>query len=132
MKEYVRKYFMLRRHNFQVAVKKAKRSKMCYAFLAPYAILFTVFYILPVVTSIFFSFTYYNILESPRFIGLQNYISLLLEDDIFLIGVKNTFMIAVVTGPLGYIASFLFAWLINELPRWIRTIAVVVDRKSVV
>ena len=126
MKEYISKYFQLRRHNFQVSVKKAKKSKMCYAFLAPYALIFTLFYILPVVTSIFFSFTYYNILESPRFIGLQNYISLILEDEIFLTGVKNTFLIAVITGPLGYIASFLFAWLINELPRWIRTVAVIV------
>ena len=78
------------------------------------------------VVSIFFSFTYYNILEPPKFLGLQNYISLILEDDIFLQGVKNTFMIAVITGPLGYIMSFLFAWLINELPRWVRSVAVVV------
>lgn len=126
MKEYISKYFILRKHNFKVALKKAKRSKMCYAFLAPYAILFTVFYIAPVVTSIFYSFTYYNILEEPRFIGLQNYINLILQDDVFLIGVKNTFMIAVITGPLGYIFSFLFAWLINELPRWVRSITVVV------
>lgn len=126
MKEYLQKYITLRKHNFRVAIKKAKRSKMCYAFLAPYAILFTLFYILPVCSSIFYSFTYYNILEPPRFIGLQNYLNLILSDDIFLQGVKNTFMIAVITGPLGYIMSFLFAWLINELPRWIRTIAVVV------
>lgn len=126
MKEYLKKYFALRRHNFQVTVKKAKRSKMCYAFLAPYAIVFTMFYVLPVVTSIFFSFTYYNILENPRFIGIDNYVNLILQDDVFLIGVKNTFMIAVITGPLGYIMAFLFAWLINELPRWIRTIAIVV------
>ena len=126
MKEYIRRYFMLRRHNMKVAIKKAKMSKMCYAFLAPYAIIFALFYILPVITSIFYSFTYYNILESPKFVGLQNYINLILQDDVFLIGVKNTFVIAVITGPLGYIASFLFAWLINELPRWVRTIAVVV------
>lgn len=126
MKEYIGKYFKLRRHNMKVAVKKAKANKMCYLFLAPYAILFTLFYILPVGTSIFFSFTYYNILESPRFIGMQNYISLILQDDIFLTGVKNTFLIAVITGPLGYIASFLFAWLINELPRYLRAVAVIV------
>ena len=126
MKEYLSKYFTLRKHNMQVAWKKAKRSKMCYLFLLPYAVLFTLFFVAPVVISIFYSFTYYNILESPRFIGLQNYISLILEDDIFLIGLKNTFLIAVVTGPLGYIMSFLFAWLINELPRWVRSVAVVV------
>ena len=60
-------------------------------FLAPYAILFFVFYLLPVCSSIFFSFTYYNILEKPRFIGLQNYINLILQDDIFLTSIKNTF-----------------------------------------
>jgi multiple sugar transport system permease protein len=109
-----------------VAWKKAKNRKMCYLFLAPYAILFTMFYVFPVVASIYYSFTYYNILEPPRFIGLQNYISLILQDDIFLIGVKNTLMIAIITGPLGYILSFLFAWLINELPVWIRSIAVIV------
>lgn len=126
MKEYWKKYFVLRKHNTQVAWKKASKSKMCYLFLLPYALLFTLFYVAPVVISIFYSFTYYNILESPRFIFLQNYISLILEDDIFLIGLKNTFLIAVVTGPLGYIMSFLFAWLINELPRWVRSVAVVV------
>lgn len=126
MKEYISKYFKLKRHNMQVMVKKAKRSKTCYLFLAPYAILFTIFFIMPVCTSIFFSFTYYNILESPRFIGVQNYINLILQDDIFITSIKNTFLIAVITGPLGYIMAFLFAWLINELPRWLRTIAVIV------
>lgn len=126
MKEYINKFFILRKHNVQVAWKKAKKSKMCYLFLLPYALLFTMFYVAPVVISIFYGFTYYNILESPRFIGLQNYISLILDDDIFLIGIKNTLMIAVITGPLGYIMSFLFAWLINELPRWVRSVAVVV------
>jgi multiple sugar transport system permease protein len=126
MKEYIKKYFILRKHNFHVAVWKAKKSKTCYLLLAPYAILFTLFYILPVCTSIFFSFSYYNILETPKFIGLQNYINLILQDDIFLKAIKNTFLIAVITGPLGYIASFLFAWLINELPRWLRTMAVII------
>lgn len=126
MRKYLHRYIAWRKHNFKVALMKAKRRKICYVFLAPYAILFTTFYIMPVVVSIFLSFTYYNILESPRFIGLTNYVSLILQDDIFLIGVKNTLMIAIITGPLGYIASFLFAWLINELPRWLRSIAVVV------
>ena len=126
MSEYFRKYIALRKHNIQVGIKKAKKSRNCYLFLAPYAILFTMFYIFPVVASIFYSFTYYNILEKPRFIGLQNYIALILEDDIFLTSIKNTFMIAIITGPLGYILSFLFAWLINELPRWIRSVAVIV------
>ncbi len=126
MKEFFSKYLTLRKHNIAVAWKKAKRSKNCYLFLLPYAVLFAMFFIYPVVASIYYSFTYYNILEAPRFLGLQNYINLILQDDIFLIGIKNTLVIALITGPLGYILSFLFAWLINELPRWIRSIAVII------
>ncbi|MDR0948165.1 MAG: sugar ABC transporter permease [Lachnospiraceae bacterium] len=126
MANYLGKYVALKKYNTKVAFKKAKQSKMCYLFLAPYAILFTMFYILPVCSSIFFSFTYYNILEPPKFIGIQNYLNLILQDDIFLTAIKNTFLIAVITGPIGYIASFLFAWLINELPRWLRAFAVIV------
>ena len=126
MKEFFQKYAIMRKHDARVAFKKMKRSKMCYLFLAPYAVLFAMFFIYPVVASIWYSFTYYNILEAPRFLGLQNYISLILEDEIFLTSIKNTLMIAICTGPLGYIASFVFAWLINELPRWVRSVAVVV------
>jgi multiple sugar transport system permease protein len=72
------------------------------------------------VISVFFSFTYFNILEPARFIGLRNYINLLLADDVFLIAVKNTFIMAAITGPIGYIMAFLFAWFINELPRYVR------------
>ncbi|ONI46394.1 ABC transporter permease [Candidatus Epulonipiscioides gigas] len=103
-----------------------RKNKICYLFLAPYAILFTVFFIAPVIVSIVLSFTYFNVLEPPEFIGLQNYINLVLADDVFLIGVKNTFIIAAITGPIGYIAAFLFAWFINELPPKVRTIAVVI------
>ena len=126
MKEFFHKYLTMRKFDAKVAWKKDKRSKNCYLFLAPYAILFAMFFVYPVIASIFYSFTYYNILEAPRFLDLQNYVSLILEDDIFLTSIKNTLMIAIFTGPLGYIMSFLFAWLINELPRWVRSVAVVV------
>ena len=106
--------------------KMAKKSKACYLFLAPYAILFITFFVVPVITSLCLSFTYFNILEPPRFIFLQNYINLLLADDVFLIAVKNTILLALITGPVGYISAFLFAWFINELPRYIRAIAIVI------
>lgn len=107
-------------------LKSMKKNRVHYLFLAPYGILFLAFYILPVAISIYFSFTYYNMLTPPKFNGLQNYINLLLSDDIFLISVKNTFMFAIITGPLGYIMSFIFAWLIHELPRVLRSIMVVI------
>ncbi|MDR0909186.1 MAG: sugar ABC transporter permease [Spirochaetaceae bacterium] len=102
------------------------KSKVCYLFLAPYAIVFALFVVAPLIVSIFYSFTYYNILEPPKFIGLQNYINLLLADDVFLIAVKNTFIMAAITGPIGYLMSFLFAWFIHELPRYVRAFVTLV------
>ena len=119
-------YWSMKKEKFMYGLKKAGKMKVCYLFLLPYAVLFFTFLILPICTSIYYSFTYYNILEAPRFIGFQNYINLVLQDEVFLTAIKNTFVIAVVTGPIGYILSFLFAWFINELPRWLRTVAVVV------
>ena len=115
-----------KKRDFRHTIHKAGRMKICYLFLAPYLLLFFTFNILPICTSIFYGFTNYNILEKPTFIGMQNYINLILQDEVFLIAVKNTFIIAVITGPIGYLLSFMFAWFINELPHWIRTVAVVI------
>ncbi len=120
------RFMAMKRDQFHHGLAQAKRNKICYLFLAPYAILFFTFFILPIATSIFYSFTYYNILEPARFIGLQNYVNLILQDEVFLTAIKNTFVIAVITGPVGYILSFLFAWFINELPKWLRAVAVVI------
>ena len=123
---FMSRYWSMQKERIGYNVHKARKMKVCYLFLLPYLLLFVTFFILPIATSIYYSFTYYNILEAPRFVGLQNYINLVLQDEVFLTAVKNTFVIAVITGPIGYILSFLFAWFINELPRWLRTIAVVV------
>lgn len=100
-------------------LKEMKASKHSYVLLAPYMILFIMFTVIPVVISIILSFTYFNMLEFPRFIGWQNYTRLFLEDDVFLIAIKNTLLFAIITGPISYIACFVFAWIINELtPKW--------------
>ena len=119
-------YFRKKKRDAQIAWKKAKMNKNCYLFVLPYALLFTLFYIVPICTSLIFSFTYYNVLEPAKFTGLQNYVNLILADEVFLTAVKNTFVFAGIIGPVGYIASFLFAWLINELPRYLKAFAIVV------
>lgn len=103
---------------------RAKVMKFCYLFLLPYAVLFITFNIMPMINSIYYSFTNFNILEKPEFIGLRNYMNLFLQDEVFQTAIKNTFIIAIITGPVGYIIAFLFAWLINELPKWVRTLVV--------
>jgi multiple sugar transport system permease protein len=92
-----------------------KQYKHSYVLMAPFFILFSLFTILPVVLSILISFTYFNLLEFPRWIGLENYMRLFLDDPIFLIAIKNTMLFAVITGPISYLACFFFAWLINDL-----------------
>lgn len=93
---------------------QVKRNKVSYLMMAPYFILFFLFTVLPVLMSVGLSFTYFNMLEAPTFIGWKNYIKLFLEDDIFLISLKNTLIFAVVTGPISYFLCLLFAWIINE------------------
>ena len=76
--------------------------------IAPFGLLFVMFTFLPVIISIILSFTSFNMAELPKFVGFQNYIDLIVQDDIFLIAIKNTFVLALVTGPLSYIMCFLF------------------------
>ena len=91
------------------------RKKACYLYILPFGILFFTFTVLPVILSVGLSFTNYNVFTLPDFVGFNNYIDLFFSDDIFLKAVLNTITIALVTGPIGYIASFLLAWMINNL-----------------
>ncbi|MDI6452432.1 carbohydrate ABC transporter permease [Peloplasma aerotolerans] len=98
-----------------------KKNKVFYYMLAPYFILFFVFTVFPVLMSMGLSLSYFNMLEPPRFIGFNNYLRLFLDDDVFMTAIKNTFVLAIITGPVSYLLAFVFAWLINELPRRLRT-----------
>ena len=106
--------------------KEMKRNWVAYVMVAPYMILFTLFTVVPVVLSIFISFTDFNMLEWPNFVFLDNYITLFFDDDIFLIAVKNTFIFAVIVGPASYLMSYMVAWFINELPPKIRAVVTLI------
>jgi multiple sugar transport system permease protein len=101
---------------------EVKRNKHAYVLLAPYFIIFCVFTVIPVLMSVVLSFSYFNMLEPPRWVGWDNYARLFVQDDVFLIALKNTFLFAFITGPISYVACFLFAWLINELPPKLRAV----------
>lgn len=112
-----------------MSVKKkiiSSETIFSYTYLAPFLIAFALFTILPILVSVFFSFTYFNVLEPPKWVFLQNYLKLFLSDDIFILSFKNTVIIAAIVGPLGYFMSLVFAWLINELSDTLRTIMVLV------
>ena len=97
MSEMWTKYFNKKKIQIADTTRRAKNLKFCYLFLLPYAILFITFSILPMLTSIYYSFTNFNILEKPDFIGARNYINLFLQDEVFQTAVKNTFLVAIIT-----------------------------------
>jgi len=89
-----------------------KKNRTAYLFMMPFLLLFTVFVFIPIIAAVCLSFTSFDMLQTPKFLGLENYSRLFLEDDVFLIAIKNTFFFAVITGPFGYILSFVMAWFI--------------------
>ncbi len=110
----------------ELTLRDMKRAIPLYIMIAPFMILFFIFVVYPVLKAIWFSFTDYNVLEKANFVGLSNYQKLFLDDSTFITAIKNTFIIAVIVGPGGYIMSFLLAWMINELPHKVGTVLTVI------
>ena len=103
-----------------------RRNRTLYLMLLPFMIIFFTFTVAPVAFSVFASFTAYDVLNPPRFIGFDNFRRLFVEDDMFLRALQNTFLIAVLTGPTGYMIAFIMAWLINEVPRKLRAVLTII------
>ena len=93
---------------------RLRKDMPSYVMLFPYFLLFFFFTVLPVLASMVLSFTDFNMLEWPEFTGWTNYIRLLVNDDLFIVALKNTLLFAVITGPVSYLMCLLFAWIINE------------------
>ncbi len=88
----------------------------------PFFIFFFVFTVLPILSSIVFSFTSFDMISMPKFIGIDNYMRMFIQDEVFTIVLKNTIALAVVVGPAGFLLAFLLAWLVNEFSTGVRTI----------
>jgi len=100
-----------------------KKEGSAYSMVSMYVILFLIFIAAPVLVAGLLSFTNFDTIQFPRFIGLKNYITLLTQDDIFMKYVlPNTLQFAAIVGPGGYALSFLLAWILAQLPKLPRTI----------
>ena len=98
-------------------------KKTPYLFLLPYLLLFTVFIIIPTGMAVLLSFTNYNAVQTPEFVGLTNYINLLTQDTTFLQYVlPNTLVFSIIVGVGGYILSFVLAWSLSQLSKGPRTV----------
>ncbi len=101
------------------------RNKEKYILMAPFLLVFFIFIIIPIACSLVLSTTNFNMLETPKFIGLDNYVRMFLDDTVFIGAVKNTLLFALLTGPVSYLLCFILAWFINDLPpkiRWVMTL----------
>ncbi len=100
-------------------------NKMSYFLLTPFVLCFILFTVLPVVVAIILSFTNFDMLGTLEFVGIKNYVRIILDDEVFMISLRNTLILALMTGPFGYVVSFGLAWLINELSPVLRTVATI-------
>jgi multiple sugar transport system permease protein len=106
-----------------VAMKNKFKINVAYYFLLPYLLLFLVFIVIPIGAAIILGFTNYDAVQTPKFIGLLNYINLLTQDDVFMQKVlPNTCIFALIVGPVGYALSFLLAWMLAQIDKIPRTI----------
>lgn len=94
---------------------KNRRYAAGYIMIIPFIILFIVFYVVPICWSLFLSLNSFDLFQPMRFAGLNNFINLFTNDDLFIIALRNTLTYAVFAGPIGFVCSFLFAWIICQL-----------------
>ena len=117
-----RQTLYLEDNKFKYTLLQMKKNVGVYGLLAPYFVLFAFFTVIPVILALPMGFTNFNMAQFPQWVGLSNFYSLFLEDEVFLKAIENTLVFAVVTGPLSYFLCFILAWLINELPGALKTI----------
>lgn len=99
----------------QRIVKYFQTHGTSWLMMLPYLIFFAIFTIFPVVLSVILSFTDYDMVQKPVFLGVENYLQVFLNDEYFIVALKNTLIFAIIIGPASYVICFLVAWLINEL-----------------
>jgi len=83
------------------------------AFISPWIIGFLAFFVYPLLLSLYYSFTEYNLLQPPKWVGLQNY-SNLTEDTHYQNAVGNTVYFVAFSVPLGVLTAFIIAFLLNQ------------------
>jgi multiple sugar transport system permease protein len=85
--------------------------------VGPYFLMFFVFIVLPILIAIILSFTYFDTINTPSFVGFNNYINVFTTDVEFAKYIlPNTLKYAFIVGPIGFSLSFFMAWILAQLP----------------
>lgn len=88
-----------------------------YVFILPFIIGLLVFTLIPFLTSLYLSFTEYNILSPAKWIGLDNYKEMFFEDPLFWTSFKVTFKFAFIQVPIKLAVSLLVALILAKATR---------------
>jgi len=102
--------------NKQQLKRKWKREAIAYAFISPWLIGFLCFIIGPMIASLYLSFTNYDLLSSPKWVGFDNYITMFTDDPRFWTSLKVTFKFVFISVPLK-LAFALFIAMLFVRPR---------------
>ncbi|SHF78102.1 multiple sugar transport system permease protein [Caldanaerobius fijiensis DSM 17918] len=90
-----------------------REQRLFYIFIAPWIIGFIVFTLYPLLSSLYLSFTQYDIVNAPKYVGLQNFKDLF-HDELFYRSIKATLYYTLVSVPVGLILSICVALLVNQ------------------
>ncbi len=98
-------------------MKRLDWQPIAYLFIAPALILFIIFVFLPLFASLYLSFTEYNVLQPPHWVGLRNYAMLLAQDPRFWKAFRNTVLYVIGVVPTGIALALVLAAALEELTR---------------
>jgi len=119
--------------NAEVTVRdRLRRNLTGYAFISPWLVAFAVFTVGPFIASIYLSFTRYDVVSSPAWVGLANYRNMLSQDVVFFKSLWVTVKYAMVAVPLGILAGVGLALLLNVQVRGISVYRTVFFLPSIV
>ena len=90
---------------------------IAYLFIAPAVLLFLIFIFIPLFASLYLSFTEYNVLHAPRWVGLDNFQAILFHDPRFWKAFRNTLLYVIGVVPIGIATALLMAAALEELTR---------------
>ena len=91
-----------------------RRTLFGYLCLLPWIIGFWAFTAYPIVASFYYSLTDFPILKGPTFIGLENYRTMFVDDDLFWKSLRITAVYSLVAVPSGVLVGYLIALLLNQ------------------
>lgn len=99
-------------------IKRLIEQRYSYLFIAPAVLLFFVFVFIPVIASLFLSFTKYNVISPPQWVGWDNYYQIIFKDARFWKALGNTGLYVLGVVPVGIAISLLLAVAIDQKIRF--------------